>query len=197
MEEGASKERQTRSGRKLSGAGIGAKRRRSIGEEAEPTSKRMANEEDEDNRPISAQLADLRKFLGNKIDEGQKKADDNVAALTKRMDKSDLSMKEHKQKTKATFDALQSSLDAVALRVGMGNGAGDGTSYAATAGRAPSSSRPLRPFDSQSNQYWISRQSARVSPIEGDGEDEIWANLQSFFFDKMGIPRTELREYTV
>ena len=43
-----------------------------------------------------------------------------------------------------------------------------------------------------SAQYWRSRQSARIPPVEGDGEKEILDSVQEFFFNKMKIPTTDL-----
>ena len=157
--------------------------------------KRMAGDEDEDNRPISAQLAEMKRFLGKKIDEGHNKLDANMSALTMRIDKNENAAALHKQSTDKAIDLLKASVNEIKSKLSDNLGIAPGTaaSYAETAGRAAVPVRPPR-HDQTANQYWNSRQSARISPIEGAGEEEMWASLQRFFFEKMRIPRTDLNQ---
>ena len=155
----------------------------------------MAGDEEQDNRPISVQLAEMKRFLGQKIDEGQEKLNANVSALTKRMENNEASAALHKMSTDSAIISLKASVDEIKAQLSGDPGSvpGPSTSYAATAGRATVPARPLRQ-DQQANQYWNSRQSARISPIEGAGEEELWASLQRFFFEKMRIPRSDLSQ---
>ena len=42
--------------------------------------------------------------------------------------------------------------------------------------------------------YWNSGKYARISLIEGDGENVLWKGAELFFFNKMRIPPSELRQ---
>jgi len=69
------------------------------------------------------------------------------------------------------IDGLRSSIDTIAAKYNSPGPAPAGPSYAAAAGRAPQG-RGNNLLDAQSNQYWISRQSARVYPIFGKSEKQ-------------------------
>ena len=160
----------------------------------------MGNEDEE--LPISVQIANLQKYLATKIDDGQKLTNESLAAINSRIDSNENELVIHKLKTQADMSALRLSVDAVAARLGPGNpgeGSSGGTmrSYAGAAGNATVSTRASSHQDSISAQYWRSRQSARISPVEGEEEKEIWNNVQDFFFNKMRVPTTDLRKRDV
>ena len=83
-------ERQTRSGRKISGAGQKRKR----GEDSDPTSK--APKMTKEDVPVSEQLSMMQDFLGKKIDEGLKATNDNVNQLAARIIATEDSLSEHR-----------------------------------------------------------------------------------------------------
>ena len=188
---GADTERRTRSGKIPSTTK--RKRSSSIGTDRSSVAKRNMGNEDE--LPISAQLAALKEYLGGKIEDGVKQSNANIIAMGVRMDRNEAELENHKRQTQASIDALTASVDAVSSKLGMGNAATVGTSYANAAGRVLPAARPASSItQSQEAQYWVSRQSARISPVAGNGEREMWDNMQIFFFNKMRIPRTDLNQ---
>ena len=197
MEEKAAEQnsdRQTRSGKKPSAA-TKRKRSNSIGSERSGAAKKKMGTDEE--KPISVQLAELKNYLAKKIEDGVSQSNVNISALGKRMDKNEVELEKHKKHTQDSIDALAASVDAVSARLGAGpgNAAAASASYATMAGRVLSAAQPANSVtQSQQAQYWVSRQSARISPVAGDGEKEMWDNMQIFFFEKMRIPRTDLSE---
>ena len=151
--------------------------------------------EDEEDKPISVQLREMKAFLGKKIDEGHSKLEASVSSLSGRMDRNEAEMQRQKLSTNLAIESLKAGLNDIKSRANLGayNANGNAASYAETAGRAAVPVRCHR-SDQLATQYWNSRQSARISPIDGDGEEEIWAGLQRFFFEKMRIPQTDLRQ---
>ena len=120
-------ERRTRSGRSISGGG--KRKRNSTDSETDnlrlEKSAKMGNEEDS----ISVQLDNLRQFLGNKIDNAQKLTNENLAAITKRMDKNEHELNAHKAQTQSDIAMLKISLEAVTTSAGRSAG-GATPSYA-------------------------------------------------------------------
>ena len=187
--------RRTRSGKYHVGTKNSKKRSREEDVESTGTSKRMAGEEDDNNTPISVQLAELRSFLGKKIDDGHNKLEASVSSLTTRLDKNEAEIQRHKLNTNLAIESLRASMNDIKNTSNPVNGGavGGAASYAETAGMAAAATHCPR-TGQLSVQYWAARQSARVSPIEGAGEEEIWSSLQKFFFEKMRIPQSELRQ---
>ena len=72
-------------------------------------------------------------------------------------------------------------------------------SYAAAAanpvGRGPV--YPLNSISPEQRAYWRARRSARLSPVEGNGEKELWEGVEKFLFKLMRIPTTDVRESDV
>ena len=94
-------------------------------------------------------MAELKKYLGNKIEEGVKQSNTNIAAVGVRLDKAEQELENHKKYTQASIDALTASVDAVSAKLGMGNASIGSTSYVSAAGRVLSVQRPSLTTQSQ------------------------------------------------
>ena len=107
----AKQERTTRSGRKLSGIS-GTKRKRTDNDQtgtATKSKKRMGNEE----QSITAQLANLQTFLGNKID----KCSDNVKMISERQTKSEAELANLKANTQTDIKSIRSDINSINTRL--------------------------------------------------------------------------------
>ena len=146
--------RKTRSGRNISARS--GKRKRSVeAEEPEKTKSSKQKMGNEDEIPISTQLANLKHFLGKKIDNGQKKTDEAVETFKARLDANEASLSAHKIQTQNDITQLRISMDAVATKVALGASApaAGALSYARAAVGSALPPRTSSHFESQVAQY--------------------------------------------
>ena len=196
------KERTTRSGRNISG-GTSKRKRHEVDdpELVKSSAKRKMGNTDE--MSVAEQIAELKVFFGNKLDKGlqenrEKIAEDNKGTfnkITKRMDKTDAGLAAHKASTQDELNLIHQSIDALSAKWDDKRecNPNNGPNYASAAATTSTSRFSSRPNDNDKH-YWRSRRCARLSPVMGETDRELWSNTQQFFSDKMRIPTTELRE---
>ena len=110
-----------------------------------------------------------------------------LEALAGRIDSTQDDLQKHK------LD-MQKELKEVKQSIAELKGTPGQNTYARAAAGGQAAGAGRLPAGGDHRSYWFSRRSARISPVEGDGETEIWAGMQIFFWDKMRIPNSELKE---
>ena len=190
-------ERTTRSGRRTS-TGTGTKRKRAAdtvedqANDCNRNKKRMGGDEDE---TIANQLAEMRAFLGKKIDDGQRATDISISKLSDKIKATDADLNLHKAKTETELQLIRENLGTL---TGLQNTSRSmrGSTHASAASASTSASS-LAISTRRSNDlrlYWFARRCARFWTIEGTTDSQRWASVQAFMFDKLRIPRGEIKE---
>ena len=191
-----SEERKTRSGKTVGVSGTKRKRDTSVGTSVGKHKSRKMSSDDEE--PISAQLKKLQDFLGNKIDAGLDKCNENIRVLSDKVSANEADLAIHKAVTKNEIQAIQSNLGAISVRLGVaapGSLDHSGTyANAAKPGRRTTIAATPACSSTETEAYWRARRSARLSPVSGETERELWAAVERFFHDCMKIPRSDLKE---
>ena len=167
------------------------KRKRSIDAATDnPTSKRMANGDEEPAVPEAGGPFTLAQFTHYMSTTNRKEVKEDIdAALSKvsvRIDATQAELAKHK------LD-MQSELANINRRLDICTGTPlPGPTYASAARSSPSTMPTAQSAEVQA--YWRARRIAKMHCIEGNGEDELWKNLQLFLRNKMHIPTSELRK---
>ena len=191
--EGESQERQTRNSKRLSGA----KRKRADSNDDTPQSQSKKKMPD----TIAEQIESLKVFFTKELESNRKEitASNNeaIGAVSKRIDQTQRDLDLHKSKVEAELKRLSECIDGAGKSTGTPGRSGQ-LSYAGALGSAKNAAAADAGLTAGNmDQYWRAQASARLSPVPGDGEKELWENLQKFLHEMMRIPYTELTEKDV
>ena len=192
----AGNERRTRSGRKISGAGYKRAREREEDLEEEVVVKRNKMTKDKD---LDPQLESLKAFFSDELEKKLKTNREEIVAvnqasllkLTNRIDATQSDLQQHKELMQAELKKVHEALGSAKAN------ASPGATYAEAAG-CFSGQAGAAASNSHSSELLLnfckSRRSARVAPIGGSANHEIWAGLQRFFNQMMRVPSSEMNE---
>ena len=193
MDENISEEKTTRSGKKRNSAGSAIKRKRkATSEENTDTTPRirarMTEEQEQAAPPASGTVAfTWKQFTDHLAKELNRSKNETLQGINKRLDATEADLEKHKKEVREELNKMKS--DIAAINVGAAAAPGGPTPYRDAAAAEPAAmvaqSHDLR-------QYWFSRRCLRMSPIDGDGEDQVWENARKFMQEMMRIPSTEL-----
>ena len=180
----------TRSGKKLGTAAT--KRKRAESEDGCPVKnkKKMVDS-------ISEKLDSMKAFFSDELKKSKNEimADhrESIGVVSRGLEKTQADLDQHKLRMEEEIRRINASINPEAAGTERGNIL---SSYAGAlrSTKATNAAASTRYSSQDRDQYWRARASARLAPVEGENEKELWAGLQKFLSDYMRIPRSEIGE---
>ena len=192
--------------RKNSVPGPGQKRKRSLERNSTdtnaPSSKKMTggngNPADDPSSSGPMTYGQFTHYLST-THRGEVKKDIEAAVdkVSTRLDATNAELAAHKAKTSEDIDQIRAAIS----RISNQESTVPGGSYAAAAAAGSKSgnvsNRALDLLSQETRQYWQFCKCAKIHPIDGETDKELWHGLQEFIRSKLRIPTSEIAENDV